>query len=191
MVQQWRTDVLVNPLEQDKARWFQMALPAEEAATVAELPLALAETLYPEIGRFGPNGFVLARFSQDLHSKREFFLQMDQAFIDRMSMALEDLKEIDELEVGAFPVSGQNLEDNLGIFAEVILEDYLNLDDPSGDYEDMIFSLLALICIDGFCDPDDTCEEVEMIRAKYYRIFHDILLRLELKSRDYITLRRQ
>lgn len=191
MVQQWRTDVLVNPLEQDKARWFQMALPAEEAATVAKLPVALAETLYPEIGRFGPNGLIVLRFSQDLKSKRELLLQMEQPFFDRVSGRFDDIAELSDLDATAFPVSEHDLEDNLSIFAEEIVEDDLDIDDPSGDYEDLVFSLLALISIDGFCDPDDTCEEVETVRANYYKLFHNILLRLELKSRDYITLRRQ
>lgn len=180
MVQAWRAKPLMNPVEQDKLRWFAAACPDVDFQGI---PLELAETLYPEISKYGPNGFVVMRIFSDLMVHPGILDSMNR---DKANTALDDfeayIQTLPLLEPGSvFGVRG-SLDKEIMKVAEKTHISSLTV-------ESVVYALLFWLAVDGFCEADNTSDDrLEGIRQGYQVFLQRFFDLAGLDSSDYITL---
>lgn len=180
MVHQWRTDALANPLEHDRSRWFRLALTEEEYAPLSGVPQELKEELYPEVALYGPNGLIVRRLLDDLAQRAELVTQLDAIQVGDYLTDFNQIKQLWNLTLSDLWVKGIHLEDNL--------QDLLGEFEPVGltvGQDALLFCLVFVTAIDGFCDQGPLSNEVESIRLRYYAVFDEVLTTLDLISTDY------
>lgn len=180
MVHQWRTDVLENPLEHDRSRWFRLALTEQEYAPLSGVPQELKEELYPEVALYGPNGLIVRRLLDELAQKASLITQLDATQVNDYLSDFNQVTQLWNLTLSDLWVKGIHLEDNL--------QDLLGEFEPAGltvGQDALLFCLLFVAAIDGFCDQSPLSNEVESIRFRYYAVFDEVLTTLDLTSTDY------
>lgn len=166
------------------ASWFQLALPADEAAAVASIPVATACALYPDIAAFGPNGAVVRRLFEDLEAQKERVFNVDYYAATALS------KELKSFDDGSFYLEHYN---GLGDFIDENLESLMITffpdDGPMSYQEDLVYEPLAVVSLAGLPDlPSGWKHSLEELRKFIYPIFDRMLDLVELNGVDYIPL---
>lgn len=180
MVQAWRAKPLANPAEQDKLRWFVAACPD---VNFQDIPLEIAETLYPEISKYGPNGFVVMQIFNDLMTEPTI---LDSVNRDKANTALDDfeayIQTLPLLELGSLFGMRGSLDKEIMKVAEKTHISSLTV-------ESIVYVLLFWLAVDGFCEADNTHDDsLEGIRREYQTFLQRFFAIVGLDSSDYINL---
>lgn len=166
------------------ASWFQLSLPAGEAAAVAKIPIATACALYPDIAAFGPNGAVVRKLFEDLERQKERVFSVDYRTATALSKELQTF-DGGSLYLEHYNVLGDFIDENLDNLTITFFPD----DGPLGYLEDLVYEPLAVVSLAGLPDlPQEWKYDLERTRESVYPIFDLMLDLVGLNGVDYIPL---
>lgn len=131
-------------LVDDKRRWLQLALPAEEYEQVRQLPLHVALSLYPDINQYGPNASMLIELVNKLTN-----MGLEEILAKRKDETKKILQQLWKIQMAPQEMPEDYDRQSFGVTLMGLVPD--GTEDFAYDF---LYEVLMWVALDAFIDPD-------------------------------------